>query len=46
MVPDLSTKGILIEVDLKGFAYRIIGELSIKLALIIINLNAIYSLTS
>ncbi len=44
--PDLSTKGILIEVDSKGFAYRIFGGLSIKLALIRINLNAMYSFTS
>ena len=45
-VPDLSTKGILIEVDSKGFAYRAFGGLSLKISVLRINLSGMYNFTS
>ena len=45
-VPNLSTKGILIEVESKGFAYRAFGGLSLRIFVLRINLSGMYNFTS
>ncbi len=45
-VPDLSTKGIIVTSDAKGWAYRVFGGIGLNVFVLRLNLNGMYNLTS
>ena len=45
-IPDLSTKGIIVTSDAKGWAYRVFGGIGLSVFVLRLNLNGMYNLTS
>ncbi len=45
-IPDLSTKGLIITSDAKGWAYRVFGGIGLNIFLLRLNLNGMYNLTT